>query len=315
MIVYVNEEFMIEFTIIIPHKNTPQLLERCLSSIPDNSAIQILVVDDNSTSCVVDYLKSIAYKYSSALFIYSKESKGAGYARNVGLKYAKGKWIIFADSDDFFTNDAFLYFNEYVNSCYDVVYFEPCSAYSDTLLPAERHLYYKKLIDDFKENDIFSNEKLRYNFGVPWCKMILRNIIEENNILFDEIMFSNDIMFSLKIGYYAQNIYAVPKVVYCVTVTEGSLVNRHSKASLKCRFEIVLKQNAFLRSIGKSIYQKSIMHYLKLSLYYGFFTFFDFIIMAISAKSNFLIGYKDWFKNYFNSNKLARNNKRYIINE
>lgn len=306
---------VINYSIIIPHKNAINLLQRCLNSIPKRVDVQVIVVDDNSDLSINDF-EIISNQMKPNVEIYfNNEGKGAGSARNIGLKYAKGKWVIFADSDDFFTNDAFVYFDKYVNSSYDIVYFEPCSAYSDTLLPAERHLYYKKLIDEFEEDNIFTNEKLRYNFGVPWCKMILRNIIEINNILFDEIMFSNDIMFSLKIGYYAHSIYAVPKVVYCVTVTEGSLVNRHSKANLKCRFEVVLKQNAFLRSIGKSMYQKSIMHYLKLSLHYGFFTFFDFIIMAISAKSNFFIGYKYWLKNYFNSNKLARNNKRYIINE
>lgn len=39
---------MINYSIIIPHKNIPDLLQRCLNSIPRRTDIQIIVVDDNS---------------------------------------------------------------------------------------------------------------------------------------------------------------------------------------------------------------------------------------------------------------------------
>ena len=43
------------YTIIIPHKNAPLLLQRCLDSIPFRDDIQIIVVDDDSSSDVVDF--------------------------------------------------------------------------------------------------------------------------------------------------------------------------------------------------------------------------------------------------------------------
>ena len=42
------------YSIIIPHKNTPRLLERCLCSIPTWDEIQIIIIDDNSNSESVD---------------------------------------------------------------------------------------------------------------------------------------------------------------------------------------------------------------------------------------------------------------------
>lgn len=48
--------------------------------------------------------------------LFTKEGKGAGYARNIGLSHARGKWIIFADADDFFTADCFTILNEYMDS-------------------------------------------------------------------------------------------------------------------------------------------------------------------------------------------------------
>jgi glycosyltransferase involved in cell wall biosynthesis len=45
----------ITFSIIIPHKNTPELLQRCLASIPKREDIQIIVIDDNSDNTKVDF--------------------------------------------------------------------------------------------------------------------------------------------------------------------------------------------------------------------------------------------------------------------
>jgi cellulose synthase/poly-beta-1,6-N-acetylglucosamine synthase-like glycosyltransferase len=46
---------MINYSIIIPHKNIPQLLQRCLDSIPRREDVQIIVVDDNSDANKVDF--------------------------------------------------------------------------------------------------------------------------------------------------------------------------------------------------------------------------------------------------------------------
>ena len=46
---------VINYSIIIPHKNIPSLLQRCLDSIPLRDDIQIIIVDDNSSPDKVDF--------------------------------------------------------------------------------------------------------------------------------------------------------------------------------------------------------------------------------------------------------------------
>lgn len=53
-IVPANREEIV-YSIIIPHKNIPDLLRRCLDSIPQRPDIQIIVVDDNSSPDKVDF--------------------------------------------------------------------------------------------------------------------------------------------------------------------------------------------------------------------------------------------------------------------
>lgn len=45
---------MYKYSIIIPHYNIPELLQRCLDSIPERDDVQVIVVDDNSDSSKVD---------------------------------------------------------------------------------------------------------------------------------------------------------------------------------------------------------------------------------------------------------------------
>ena len=90
------------FSIIIPHKNIPSLLQRCLDSIPKRDDVQIIVVDDNSNPQKVDFEKFPGLDKPNTEAYFDKSGKGAGRARNVGLKHAKGEWVIFADCDDYF---------------------------------------------------------------------------------------------------------------------------------------------------------------------------------------------------------------------
>ena len=115
----------INYSIIIPHKNIPKLLDRCINSIPNRNDIEIIIVDDNSDDVTELYKLDSLKRSNVQLHLISKtESKGAGRARNLGLSVAKGKWCIFADADDFFiTASLNKMMDTYINSSTDIVYF------------------------------------------------------------------------------------------------------------------------------------------------------------------------------------------------
>ena len=93
------------YSIIIPHYNSPELLKRMLASIPERDDIQILVIDDYSTSENVSKVKALSHKNLEIVFL--KQNRGAGYARNVGLERVKGKWVSVVDADDVYDKDTF----------------------------------------------------------------------------------------------------------------------------------------------------------------------------------------------------------------
>ena len=125
----------INYSIIIPHKNSTVLLERCLKSIPCRKDVQVIVVDDNSEN--QEELNAVVGGFSQVELILT-QGGGAGHARNEGLKYIRGKWVLFADADDFYNKNAFSILDNYINSDNDVIYFFANSLDVNTLLPTPR---------------------------------------------------------------------------------------------------------------------------------------------------------------------------------
>lgn len=82
------------YSIIIPHKDIPKLLQRCLDSIPQRDDLEIIIVDDNSDPDIVDFDKFPGKDRLNTIIVFDKTGKGAGRARNVGIKNAKGKSFI-----------------------------------------------------------------------------------------------------------------------------------------------------------------------------------------------------------------------------
>ena len=82
------------YSFIIPHKNCPDLLNRCLDSIPVRGDIQVIVVDDNSDA---DKKPIINRGDVELVLLDAMNSKGVGHARNVGIEKAFGKWLLFPD--------------------------------------------------------------------------------------------------------------------------------------------------------------------------------------------------------------------------
>lgn len=231
------------FSIIIPHYNIPHLLRRCITSIPRRVDIQIIIVDDCSPTyqevqSIIEQLKS-EYK----LEIYQTTQGGsAGRARNVGLDHALGKWIIFADADDFFNPYLSEVMNKYIDAQEDVIYFNFKSVLSkDILQPSNRESTYNTFFKQYELNH--TEENFRFLYCTPWGKMIKRSLIENNYIRFDETRYANDAMFATLVGCKAKSILPVNIPVYVLTEREESLASNYCRkpGETKIRTKVALR--------------------------------------------------------------------------
>ena len=98
----------IKVSVIIPIYNVEEYLEECLQSVVDQTLedLQVIMVDDGSLDGSTDIAKKFASRYDHFEYV-RQVNGGLGNARNTGVKYAKGKYIIFLDSDDIVPDDAY----------------------------------------------------------------------------------------------------------------------------------------------------------------------------------------------------------------
>ena len=301
------------YTIIIPHKNIPDLLRRCVDSIPYRDDIQIIIVDDNSDHSIVDFARFPELDHPNTEVYFTKEGKGAGYARNIGLEHAKGKWLVFADADDFFTDNAFDYLVAQVDSPYEIIYFKVTGCYSDTYQQENRGTFYNQLVDDYTNKYKDFDNHIRYQYIVPWGKMVRRELVEREKIRFEEVIAGNNLMFSIRTGYYASSVGVCNQEIYCSTIRKGNLSHTLHRDILTSKYLAQLHCNEFFRKHNKHHYQGSIMYYIFSSCKYGIGTFFQFVQWAFVYKSNLFRGINRWFFTYISMKRKQRKNKKYFV--
>lgn len=307
----------LNYSIIIPHYNSLEKLRRLINSIPANREdIEILIIDDNSIYFEEDYLIKKDVKNIN-IFKNLSDKKGAGVCRNIGLQNARGKWLVFADADDYFLENAFRIMDKYLKNEEEIIYFIPTSMYEDTKKEADRHIFFEKLIIDFLKNPTKDNEKeLRFEFGVPWSKMIKRDLVVKNSIKFDETIIINDRMFSLKTGYVSRSILAVREKIYCVTRDSGSLTTLIDEKVYDIKIEVLLNINRFVIEINEKKNKPYMIGYLMSSREYGLIKFMKISILLLKNRckifpNNFV---KDIFSGFIYKKILERKrDKKYRI--
>ena len=249
---------VINFSIIIPHYNIPDLLMRCLKSIPVREDIQVIVIDDCSPDAN-RYLKDYPELSRPYLEYYSTLQGGsAGRARNVGLDHAKGKWLIFLDADDLLTDDAEQILDETINRPEDIIFYNTTCVMSDDLSKASDRNFYGHYFEEYAETH--DDRYFRYSFHSLWGKVIKRNLVETHKVRFDEIRYSNDTYFALVTGHFAQQIAVIDKPFFIVTEREGSLASSQfgtKKISLEecqTRFDVALRTRLLRDEWGVKVF-------------------------------------------------------------
>lgn len=258
-------------SIIVPHFNSPALLQRLLDSIPNQENVEVLVIDDLSNSHLKEYYECKDRNSDrNVIFLNNTvQNKGAGGARNVGLAHAKGKWLLFADSDDYFVDGFIDTISEYFMSENDLVYFSPISKNEVTGKEADRHLHYAKLVEDYIIDGDFDKElKLRYTFWSPCSKLVRRQLVEKYGILYDNTMYSNDVMFSTKTGHWAEKIEVSSVPIYCITEGKAGLTKAKDEAALEIRKRVFCNYYFYLEKYLSCSEMKSLGYGMKDYVYF-----------------------------------------------
>lgn len=180
---------MPEVSVIVPVYGVEKYIDKCIKSIIDQSfkAWELILIDDGSP----DQSGAICDKYAEKdqrIKVIHSENNGVSHARNIGLDNAKGRYVVFVDSDDW-VNPSYLQ-NLIERSSADdtVVYGNVINDYSDQRNSVVSFSYEDgQNINLDNDVDLIVKYRLPEN-GFPIAKLFSREIIEQYKLRFDETL-------------------------------------------------------------------------------------------------------------------------------
>jgi glycosyltransferase involved in cell wall biosynthesis len=205
-------------SIVVPVYNAAHCIERCIDSIvrQSYSTWELILVNDGSSDASLDLCEKYQHG-DERIIIHNQGNAGPSAARNKGISLAKGKYLVFIDSDDF------------VHGCYlekllkpfqkDVAVELSCGGYF------ELSNYYKNGLplhdfDFYLENPQINKNQFLTNIfhgvsGVVWGKLFLTEIIHKYSIKMDDrIRLSEDLLFVFEYASYISKIALVKEHLY-----------------------------------------------------------------------------------------------------
>ena len=261
-------------SIIIPVYNGEKTIERCLLSIINQSSKmieEIIVVDDGSIDRTSDIIRFLIEK-DARIHLIQKKNGGVSSARNTGIHYAHGEYLMFVDGDDKIKKDLV----ENLIKSIDV--------YDMAIAGIELHQ--DSQISNIGINAVLSDKSVMEKYGRevpgllingPCSKLYRRSIIEKNKLLFDETLsLGEDTVFVFQYLNYCTKVIFTSYCGYIYyqlgTVSLMTKFRKDGYYNAKKVYQI-LKNNVVNICAGeipynfKRVYQNVLMVYIRKTMY------------------------------------------------
>lgn len=230
-------------SVVVPCYNVSQYLGKCVKQLLDQTigqdAIEIILVDDASTDHGATWNVIMEYeqKFPETIIAVSlTQNMRQGGARNIGVSYASGEYLMFCDADDWLLEGA-------LERCYDVarqydadvVEFPEKSVrerwYIGSVEKGDRSRFIEiDTVDRRKEFLLCSSGGLTYG---SQRKLYRRSMIVENHIVFAEHLILEEPSFTLPVRLYERRHYFLDEKLYVYYVSPGSTLRSEWKEDEK----------------------------------------------------------------------------------
>ena len=243
-------------SVIIPVYNTEKYISDCLNSLISQTEknIEILTVDDGSTDNSLKILQQYAASHPN-IKVFSQKNSGPGVARNLALRKAKGKYIMFCDSDDMYKP----------TMCQEMAQIMENKRVDFAICDMEG-MENKTATSNIRQKGFqIINPNLFPEIAVGIICFVFRtDVLRKYEILFPPSFYAEDVAFIYKYIFISRQFFALDKKLYILRHRADSLTQSLTKNNPKimsnlCAIEeifVFLKQNQLL-----NIYRDS---YLKM---------------------------------------------------
>jgi glycosyltransferase involved in cell wall biosynthesis len=255
-------------SVIVPIYKVEKYLTRCIESILKQTYkfLEIILVDDGSPDRCGNIAEEFA-KSDDRIKVFHKENGGLSDARNYGMKFAKGDYTIFVDSDDWLAENmveqlmaaSVKYQAEVVQSAY---YY----AYDEYLLFDHRYYSMESPPVVLKQTlmyELVKNERVKnFAWGKLYKTSLIKNIPFKKGVLFEDVFWAHKVMdkvdtyvlINQPLYYYFQRSDSI--------VASYSLKNLDIIKGLKERHEFIVKNYQHLTDDSlKTLLEANLIHY------------------------------------------------------
>ena len=231
-----NNELLL--SIIVPIYNGENYISKLLDSLINNNgedyAYEIILINDGSTDQSEKICRHYEQRFSN-IHYYSKNNGGIASARNEGVIKAKGKYITFADQDDFVICGYKKYVDKCKNEQLDLLITSYCTWQNEKI-----NVVYKvddEIINDkikirgiaagLIDNKYFKTGEYQSGPNSVWNVIFNRNLLVDNNIYFKSFIdYEDDWIFNIETLLHASKIAMSSEKYYCWNIHDASESHR-----------------------------------------------------------------------------------------
>lgn len=206
---------MTDISIIVPVYNAEKYLKKCLDSLVNQTKkeLEFILINDGSTDKSEEIIKT--YK-DKRIKYFKNKNQGIGKTRNLGIEKSSGKYLMFLDSDDYFSNDACeILYKEAEKEKADLIVFDYYRVEKGNLNEVK--------IESFNAANIKADPNLLLKINLGPCNKIYKSdLIKNNDIKFEENLKYEDTLFVVKAIYNAKKIIKLNRFLHYYMIHEKS---------------------------------------------------------------------------------------------
>ena len=212
-----------KFSIVVPVYNVEKYLEKCLKSIQNQTYdnFEVIIVNDGSTDNSKEIIRSFVKDPRFKSF--NKKNGGLSDARNFGVKYTTGDFLLFIDSDDYIDKNLLTKLNNVIEQYNpDIIKFNFIDVIED-----KEYKHFEKIT---VSKEVKLTELINFDYFEPACSYCYKiNFYKENNFQFEIGKYHEDYGLIPLILLKSKSIYYLNYFGYFYVKRENSIVNNNNK--------------------------------------------------------------------------------------
>ncbi len=243
---------MLRLSIIMPTYNVEKYINRCITSLFKQdimeSDYELIIVNDCTPDKTMDIAKEYKNQHSNIVFINHEVNKGLGASRNNGLKNASGKYVWFADTDDFIELNC-------LEKIMKIAETNELDVLSFNLFTQDKNLHFNHDAANIDTETAVMSGKTFLEFHYQpstfssCSKIYRREYLIENNLYFTEGVYWEDADLVVKAIYYSLKVKFIPDHLYYYCYNDQSISRTGSGKKYADMVKMGARKLAFARSI------------------------------------------------------------------